>query len=101
MKTVQTIVALIVIIGSTIIGAYLFIDDRYALAEDVKNVKARLEYKILSDQIDNIQQRIWKIEDRYHDVHISIEAADELRDLKYRKERIEKEMKLLELKGGK
>lgn len=55
-------------------SVYQYVDDRYAKAADVKSIQEtiqklheRLDQKILSDQIDHKQERIWQLEDRYAD----------------------------------
>jgi hypothetical protein len=58
----------------TIFTAYFAIDSHYAkaaemkiLAAENKRLEMRLDQKIVSDRSDSIQQRIWKLEDRYPD----------------------------------
>lgn len=55
--------------AATIIGALYgggtFVDNRYAHQGDVQLISMRLEQKVLTDRASQIQQRIWKIEDRY------------------------------------
>ena len=71
MKKVSTWVA--VSIGvSTLRGTACTVDSRYAKAEDISTIKdyiqqvdRRLEIKILKDRANAIQERMWKIEDRY------------------------------------
>lgn len=53
-------------------GTAFTIDSRYAKVGDileineyVEQVDKRLELKILKDRADAIQERMWKIEDRY------------------------------------
>ena len=62
-----------VVVGfSTMMGTAFTIDSRYAkvgemseVNEYVQQVDERLELKILKDRADAIQERMWKIEDRY------------------------------------
>ena len=56
----------------TMMGTAFTIDSRYAkvgemseVNEYVQQVDKRLELKILKDRADAIQERMWKIEDRY------------------------------------
>ena len=61
------------IVGAcTMVGTAFTIDNRYAKAIDmdevneyVQQVDKRLEIKILKDRANAIQERMWKIEDRY------------------------------------
>jgi len=62
-----------VVVGfCTMMGTAFTIDSRYAKVGDileineyVEQVDKRLELKILKDRADAIQERMWKIEDRY------------------------------------
>ena len=62
-----------VVVGfCTMMGTAFTIDSRYAkvgemseVNEYVQQVDERLELKILKDRADAIQERMWKIEDRY------------------------------------
>lgn len=49
------------------VSAFFAIDSHYAKAADVKVVQQRLELKIQEDRLDRLQERIWKLEDRYQD----------------------------------
>ena len=56
----------------TMMGTAFTIDSRYAKVDEmsevneyVQQVDKRLELKILKDRADAIQERMWKIEDRY------------------------------------
>ena len=55
-----SVVCMILALG----GAYVAVDQRYAHAEEVKKLEMRLEQKILEDRSQQLQERIWKIEDR-------------------------------------
>ena len=59
-KTVQTILAICIIVGMAI-GAVSY----FATASEVKLVEMRLDQKILADQINQIRQMMWQLEDRY------------------------------------
>lgn len=50
---------------ATLWGGASFVDTRYAHQDDVVFIEMRLEQKILTDRSNQLQQRIWKIEDRY------------------------------------
>ena len=73
-EVIQMIAGILAIIAIAF-GAYFFIDSRYARCEDVrrsdqqiadglKKMGERLDYKIVSDQYKDVRDRIWKIEDR-------------------------------------
>ena len=61
----KTIISILTIVGIAF-GAYFYIENRYALSDELKQVEKRLDYKILSDQHNSIQHRIWQIQDRLH-----------------------------------
>ena len=54
------------VVSIVTIGAFFYtIDDRWAKANDLKYIELRLDQKILSDRLYEIQKRIWELEDRY------------------------------------
>lgn len=55
----------IIAILTAFFTAFLFIDSRYAQSGHVKSIQLRLEHKILADRSNDIQQRVWQLEDRY------------------------------------
>lgn len=63
-KTVQTwgaIAGALVAIAGVIVG----VEGHYAKAEALQRLELRVEQKILGDRADKLQERIWKLEDRY------------------------------------
>lgn len=62
-KTVGAIISILVLFG-IFFGAYKYIDDRYALAEEHKKLELRLDYKIKDDQRISIQQEMRQIEEK-------------------------------------
>jgi hypothetical protein len=48
-----------------VVSATLAVEARYASSGFVKQVEQRLDQKINTDRLDNLQERIWKLEDRY------------------------------------
>ena len=70
----------------TIIGTFFTVDNRYAkqdqveiIEEKIKVVDKRLDLKIMRDRGDYLQERIWKVEDRYFDKEIPQEQKDNVR----------------------
>jgi hypothetical protein len=64
-------VGIITLLGGAL-GTAFTIDSRYAKSEEiaiikdyVQQVDKRLELKILKDRANALQERMWKIEDRY------------------------------------
>ena len=58
-ETIEIVIAFCVIVGM-IVGALNYL----AKASDLQLVEMRLDQKIVSDQILQLQQRIWQLEDR-------------------------------------
>ena len=61
---VNTVIA-IAVGFSTLLGTAFTIDSRYAKTDYVEQIDKRLELKILKDRANALQERMWKIEDRY------------------------------------
>lgn len=93
--TIATIIALLTIIGICF-SVYFYFERRYALAEDLKKVESRLDYKILSDRLQSIQDRIWKIIDRCSGKPTDVTINEELRELENKKEATKKELDKME-----
>lgn len=98
-KTVQSILAIITLV-STAFGVYFYVDNKYALANDLEKVKQRLEYKIVSDHVQSIQDRIWKIEDRFQKKKMDDTTKEEYRKLQADKEEAQAKLKKIEKKDG-
>jgi hypothetical protein len=62
------------------------------LKSDLEQVSMRLEQKIIRDDQRQIQQRIWKLEDRYENAP-SPELKDEIRELELEQEELDSELK--------
>ena len=76
---------------TTLVGAMFALDSRYAKTEEISTIKdyvqqidKRLELKILKDRANALQERMWKIEDRYgmEVAEMSEEVRDQYRELK-------------------
>ena len=91
-------------------GAYFWVDTRYAHANDMlKAMKSiellgvRLDLKIIEDQLNGVQQRIWKIEDRYcadkskpcDQTKMPQTVFEQYRELQCQKEKLQKELEAL------
>ena len=89
-----------IIIGfSTISGIVYSLDTRWAKTSKLNLLEQRLDQKILNDRSYSLQERIWKIEDRYTNKSIIPETVkEELRFLKLKKEKIELELIILDNK---
>lgn len=73
-------------------GSGSWVDSRYAHEEDLSLVEMRLNEKITSDRLNQIQSRIWRLEERYGEDHAQwpTEAKSELRELMERKVRLDR-----------
>ena len=74
---------------STVVGTAFTVDNRYAKEQQVKKVEQkvqkvekRLDKKILKDRANALQERIWKLEDRYEKKKMPKTVQEELRKLK-------------------
>ena len=89
MKKVSVIVGICVGIA-TLIGAYYTFDCTYSRASWTKKIELRLDKKILQDRLYYLQERIWKLEDRYGRENAC--ELDEYRRLIRDKEEAEREL---------
>ena len=102
-----TCIAGIIALITVCFTVYFWFEGRYAHAGDmirametIKKIEIRLDYKITEDQLRSVQQRLYTIEDRYcHDktkpcteANMPQTVAEEYRELKCDKERLQKEL---------
>ena len=90
---IQTAIAICTLIAITLGGMAYF-----AKADDLKLVELRLDQKIVNDQIMQLQNRLWQLEDRHDgakcdqwpqsvkEEHRKLRA--EIDDLKYRQQKL-------------
>jgi archaellum component FlaC len=90
MKKISVILGLIIAL-TVIVGAGAKLDRRWAKADQLVMVAQRLDQKIIQDRINAIQERLWRLEDKYG--NIIADMASTIRD-QYR--RLLKEIKDLE-----
>ena len=77
--------------GGATYSVYQWHDNTYAHQDDVQQIEMRLEQKILNDRLNQIQQRMWRLEDRYGDSlnpKDNETAWEEYRQLKDERDRI-------------
>lgn len=96
MKKLTSILGICVAI-ITIFGGFIAVDAHYAEKTEVQLISQRLDQKILQDRLHNVQDRIWRLEDRYQ----TIENMPDLVREEYRKLLLEKEQILNELQNMK
>lgn len=95
MKRGLEITVAIVTLVVIIIGGYMFIENRYALRNQLQKIEIRLEMKIISDDRSQTQDRIWDLEDRIKGNPEDITAIEELRKLKEGKKDYEDKLNAL------
>ena len=88
-------ILILISFASVVWGAQSYLYTNYATAEDVKRIEKRLDVKILEDRMSNIQDRIWKIEDRYFEQRMPKEATEQLRLLSTEKDKLKKDLNIL------
>src|SRR3989337_950785 len=101
-ELIGCITGMIVLI-SMCFGVYFWFEARFAHAGDmmkamevIKQIGDRLEYKILEDQIRAIQDRIWKIIDRYDKKDMPELVKEEYRKLLEDKKLLEEKLRKLQ-----
>jgi septal ring factor EnvC (AmiA/AmiB activator) len=98
MKLIEKIISIVVLL-SFAFGTYFFIDNRYALAENVNQIEKRLDQKISSDRYSQTQQRIWTLDDRYKDkTKMPKSVQEEYRELQDQKQKLQDELKSMDKK---
>jgi hypothetical protein len=71
---------------------YLYLENRYAKAADVEQVKQRLDYKITNDYYQSVQQRIWSLKDKYGENPKDPTVRGELRKLQSEQDALSKRL---------
>lgn len=95
--TVKALIAIITLIG-IVFSIYFYMEKRYALAEDVQKLEQRLDYKITTDQLKDVQNRMWVLEDRYYKKEMSDSTKEEYRRLLEDKKLLEEKLRTLHSK---
>ena len=101
-KESATVIISIASVISIVFGVYFYNEARYASAKDLKEaneytqkIEKRLDQKILNDNLNEIQKRIWMLEDKYDKKQIPDTVKQEYRELKEKKEQLKEELKNL------
>lgn len=64
LQKISVIAGLLVVLAGTFSGAFS-LDGRYAKSVELQQTNKRLDIKIQEDRAVRIQERIWRLEDRY------------------------------------
>ena len=91
------IIAVIIALG-TIIGGTLAYDSTLVKSEELEKVKNTIRFTIASDEVRQIQDRIWIVEDRHQNVEMPDTVIETIRDLKARLADIERHRDKLQRK---
>lgn len=89
---VKSLCSICVLIG-IVFTAYFYFDGTYAKAARLELVEMRLEQKIKQDRAQAVQERLWRIEDKY-----KVTGCEDLLDDVARQQcrELRREMKMLE-----
>lgn len=93
-KLVGVIVAIISIIAA-FFTSYQFVDNRYALKKKLILIENRLERKIINDDLTQLQNRIWNLEDRLDERPNDKTLKEEIRLRKCEKDDLDKKLEIL------
>lgn len=101
MKEKLSVIAALVILLGTAFSVYFYFENRYALAEELKKVEQRLDYKISDDHRFSVQQEMRQIEERNNGKPIEKwDQRDRMRykDLQDQLSKIQERLKVLQQK---
>lgn len=77
----KAIGSLVLLIGIAF-SVYLYFDNRYAQCSDLQVVEMRLDYKIESDVLNSMRDRLWMLEEKCSLGNCSASEKKEVKDLK-------------------
>jgi len=96
-KLITIIITIIVALAGFISTTYV-LDARWAKADDVQQLSLRLDLKILTDRSNAIQERLWKLEDRYGAGVPGIPLSEVPDLIKEEFRKLQEELKIIHLK---
>ena len=103
MKEKLAVIGSLVFLLITAFGVNSHFESRFALAQHLQKAEQKIDkaiqimdYKFKSLQSQSLQDRIWKIEDRYGKNPNDPTVRDTLRKLYQEKEQIDRELKVME-----
>lgn len=87
-----------IVVLFALIGGFVGANNYLAKASDLKKTDERLNNYIIKDKIDFLQERVWKLEDRYrigseNPREMPISVKEDLRTLKHNMEFLIKKLK--------
>jgi len=93
-EQVTPIITLVTLIGVIFTG-YFWLDNRYARAEAVAQLNQRFELKLKEDTRTQIQEGMWKLQDRLVQQPNDTTAKEQLREYEVQKSNLDKEIDVL------
>lgn len=101
MKYITGIAGVLALVGM-FFAAYFFIDERYALEKELRKsnlqieiLDKRLQSKIIADSKDQIQNRIWTLEELLEKEPSRINYKNDIKELQMQKSKLEEQYKEL------
>jgi len=94
LKKISIILGLVISL-TVIVGAAAKLDGRWAKTEQLVMVAQRLDQKIIQDRINAIQERLWRLEDKYGNIIANMISTirDQYRRLLKEMEDLEKQLR--------
>lgn len=94
LKKISVVLGLIISL-TVIVGAAAKLDGRWAKTDRLIMVAQRLDQKIIQDRINAIQERLWRLEDKYGSIIANMPEIirDQYRRLLKEIENLEKRLK--------
>lgn len=80
-------------------SSYQYLNTNFAKAAEVQQLEQRLDAKIIEDRLKAVQERLWRIEDRYEKAVMPKSVKEEKQILIDEKRTLE--IKLTIIQGGK
>lgn len=90
--------AMMIGVSVTLVGgtykSVTFVDNHYAHQDDVELISMRLEEKITNDRVNQIQSRIWRLEEQYglDRTKWPQSVLQEVKELEMKKQRLDKHL---------
>jgi uncharacterized protein involved in exopolysaccharide biosynthesis len=108
-QAVMAVVGAVVLLGSAV-GGFLFLDSRYARAEQsvktmvmmqqsIQSTNVKIDMHTMAQRIDQLEAQMWKIEDR-HDTQdpmaMPVNDRERYRRLKKQRDTLERQLAVME-----
>lgn len=108
-QAVMAVVGAVVLLGSAV-GGFLFLDDRYANAEEsvktmqmmqqsIQSTNVKIDMHTMAQRIDQLENQMWKIEDRCNTqdpMAMPIDDRERYRRLEAQRNTLERQLAVME-----